>query len=431
MALAQPCPRLAAADAPGKGRGVTGERIATLDIVRGVAIMGILAMNIVAFAMPDAAYLNPTAYGTKGPADLASWTFSFLFVDGRMRGLFSFLFGASMLLVIEKAEAGGRDPAMVHYARMLWLLVFGLIHFYLIWWGDILSLYAPVGMVAYAFRRASPRTMILWAVGLLLVQFAIFASLAFRFHHMAELAAAPRPSPATLAEWADMKEGIGRYTPAQLHDILARYRGSYGGIVRHMLNEELFDPIRGLAFFGWETLAYFLLGMAAFRTGFLTGAWSGARYGKVMLVGFGIGVPAYALLAWLQFRGDFAVPDIMAYGLAATVPFRPLMIGATAALVIVLTRRGGALVERIAAAGRAAFTNYLGTSLQMTTVFYGYGLGLFGHLTRIQLWIPVVLTWALILLWSKPWLDRFRYGPFEWLWRSLARWEVQPMRKRP
>jgi uncharacterized protein len=408
---------------------MTGERIATLDIVRGVAIMGILAMNIVAFAMPDAAYLNPVAYGTQGPADLASWTFSFLFIDGRMRGLFSFLFGASMLLVIEKAEAGGRDPARVHYARMVWLLVFGLIHFYLIWWGDILSLYAPVGIIAYAFRRASPRTLILWAVGLLLVQFAIFASLAFRFHQMAELAAGPHPSAETLAQWADMKDGIGTYAPARLQEILALYRGPYGGLVHYMVTENLLDPLRGLVFFGWETLAYFLLGMAAFKTGFLTGAWRGARYKKVMLVGFGIGLPAYALLAWLQFRGDFAVPDIMAFGIAATVPFRPLMIGATAALVIVLTRGGGALVERIAAAGRAAFTNYLGTSLLMTALFYGWGLGWFGHLTRIQLWIPVILTWALILLWSKPWLDRFRYGPFEWLWRSLARWQVQPMRR--
>jgi uncharacterized protein len=410
---------------------MTGERIATLDIVRGVAIMGILAMNIVAFAMPDAAYLNPMGYGTEGPADLASWAFSFLFIDGRMRGLFSFLFGASMLLVIEKAEAGGRDPAKVHYARMLWLLVFGLIHFYLIWWGDILSLYAPVGMIAFAFRRASPRKMIVWAVGLLLVQFALFTSLAFRFHQVAELAAGPHPGAETLAQWADMQDGIGRYTPARLAEILALYRGPYGGIVGHMLSEELLDPIRGLVFFGWETLAYFLLGMAAFRTGFLTGAWSDARYRKVMLVGFGIGVPAYALLAWLQFRGNFAVPDVMAFGLAATVPFRPLMIGATAALVIVLTRRGGGPVPRIAAAGRAAFTNYLGTSLLMTALFYGWGFGLFGQLTRIQLWIPVLLTWALMLLWSKPWLDRFRYGPFEWLWRSLARWEVQPMRKTP
>jgi len=394
--------------------GQVGARIATFDIVRGVAIMGILAMNIVAFAMPDAAYLNPMAYGTQGPADLASWTFSFLFIDGRMRGLFSFLFGASMLLVIEKAEAGGRDPARVHYARMVWLLVFGLIHFYLIWWGDILALYAPVGMIAYAFRRASPRTLILWAVGLLLIQFAIFTSLAYRFHEMAELAAGPHPSAQTLAQWADMKDGIGTYAPARLQEILALYRGPYGGLVHHMVTEDLLDPVRGLVLFGWETLAYFLLGMAAFKTGFLTGAWRGARYKKVMLVGFGI---------------DFAVPDIMAFGLAATVPFRPLMIGATAALVIVLTRGGGALVERIAAAGRAAFTNYLGTSLLMTALFYGWGLGWFGHLSRIQLWIPVVLTWALILLWSKPWLDRFRYGPFEWLWRSLARGQLQPMKK--
>jgi len=106
------------------------------------------------------------------------------------------------------------------------------------------------------------------------------------------------------------------------------------------------------------------------------------------------------------------------------------MILATAALVILLTRRGGPLVDRIAAAGRAAFTNYLGTSLLMTALFYGWGFGLFGELSRIELWIPVAAMWTIMLLWSKPWLDRFRYGPFEWLWRTLARWSLQPMRRR-
>jgi uncharacterized protein len=105
------------------------------------------------------------------------------------------------------------------------------------------------------------------------------------------------------------------------------------------------------------------------------------------------------------------------------------MVVATAALIIIATRRGGFLVDRIAAAGRAAFTNYLGTSLIMTSLFYGYGGGLFGHLSRVQLWLPVVAMWALMLLWSKPWLDRFQYGPFEWLWRSLARGALQPMRR--
>src|SRR4029079_5120810 len=152
-----------------------GERIATLDIVRGVAVMGILAMNIVGFAMPGAAYMNPMAYGTQGPADLASWGFSFIRIDGKMRGLFSFLFGASLLLVVERAEASGRNPALVHYSRMFWLLVFGLIHFYLIWWGDILSLYAPVGMIAFLFRHFSVRQLLHMGAFLNLLQFALFA----------------------------------------------------------------------------------------------------------------------------------------------------------------------------------------------------------------------------------------------------------------
>src|SRR5215210_8736929 len=110
----------------------SANRILTLDIVRGFAVMGILAMNIVAFAMPPQAYINPLAYGTESQADLGSWLFSFIFIDGKMRGLFSFLFGASTLLVIERARAGGESPAKVHYARMFWLLVFGLLHFYFI-----------------------------------------------------------------------------------------------------------------------------------------------------------------------------------------------------------------------------------------------------------------------------------------------------------
>ena len=181
--------------------------------------------------------------------------------------------------------------------------------------------------------------------------------------------------------------------------------------------------------FGWETLAYFLFGMVALRNGFLRGGWSDSAYRRTALIGFGIGIPVYALLAWVVARDGFSVPMQFAIEMAATTPFRPLMVVATAALIILATRRGGALAERIAAAGRAAFTNYLGTSLIMTTFFYGYGAGLFGQLSRAELWLPVVAMWGLMLLWSKPWLDRFQYGPLEWLWRSLARGSPQPMRR--
>ena len=128
-----------------------------LDAIRGVAVMGILAMNIVAFALPFAAYANPAAGGPPSSADLAAWAFNFLFVDSKMRGLFSMLFGASTLLVIERAEGSGRSAARTHYARMAWLALFGLAHFYLIWFGDILFLYSACGLLLFWFRALSIR----------------------------------------------------------------------------------------------------------------------------------------------------------------------------------------------------------------------------------------------------------------------------------
>ncbi|HEX8381229.1 MAG TPA: DUF418 domain-containing protein [Allosphingosinicella sp.] len=406
-------------------------RIATLDIVRGIAVMGILAMNIVAFAMPFQAYLNPMAYGLENGADFASWVVSFIFVDGKMRGLFSFLFGASMLLVIERAQAGGHNAASIHYRRMFWLLVFGLIHLYLIWYGDILVGYALVGMVAWFFRNKEPRALIRWGIGLLTVQLIVFAILSAGAFHLESAAAAPGATADAVKEWRTLEGQFGVLGGEALATKLGLFRGDYLSLVENRLSTHALAPVKGLLLFGWETLAYFLFGMVALRNGFLRGGWSDSAYRRTALIGFGLGVPAYALLAWILVRDDFSVPMVMAIVMAATVPVRPLLVVATAALIVLLTRRGGALVERIAAAGRAAFTNYLGTSLLMTSLFYGYGAGLFGNLSRVELWLPVIAMWALMLIWSKPWLDRFQYGPLEWLWRSLSRGSLQPMRRLP
>ena len=404
-------------------------RIATLDIVRGIAVMGILAMNIVAFAMPFQAYMNPLAYGWESSADFVSWAVSFILIDGKMRGLFSFLFGASMLLVIERARANGLPAASIHYRRMFWLLVFGLIHLYLIWFGDILVGYALIGMIAWFFRNKEPAALIRWGIALVTVQLMIFAVLAAGAFYLQDAAAAPGAPAEIVKEWHTLEGQFGVLSGPALTGKLALLRGDYGSLVGYRLNAHATGPLSGLALFGSETLAYFLFGMVALKNGFLRGAWSDSAYRRTALIGFGIGVPAYALMAWILTRDGFSVPMVFAVVMAATVPFRPLMVVATAALIILLTRRGGPLVERIAAAGRAAFTNYLGTSLIMTTLFYGYGVGLFGHLNRASLWLPVAAMWVLILLWSKPWLDRFQYGPLEWLWRSLARGSPQPLRK--
>lgn len=411
-------------------RTMTGvaPRIATLDIVRGVAVMGILAMNIVMFAMPFQAYTNPLAYGMESGADLASWIFSFVLIDGKMRGLFSFLFGASTLLVIERA--GERGDA-VHFRRMAWLLVFGLIHFYLIWSGDILALYAVVGMLAWFFHQGAPRTLIGLGLGLVAFQFLLYALLSMTFFQAHAAAAAPGASAEAIQAWASAKSDLAAPSADALAETLATYRGGYGGILAQRLTDELTTPLISLLLTGWETLGYMLFGMAALKTGFLTGAWSDGAYRRVAVAGFAIGVPAYALMAWLLIRDGFGLALLFALSNTATILLRPVMIVAIAALIILLTRRGGTLVDRIAAAGRAAFTNYLGTSLVMTTLFYGYGLGWFGTLSRVELWLVVIAMWALMLLWSKPWLDHYRYGPFEWLWRTLARGALQPMRREP
>jgi uncharacterized protein len=404
-------------------------RIATLDIVRGVAVMGILAMNIVAFAMPPAAYLNPEAYGTESGWDLASWAFSFIFIDGKMRGLFSFLFGASLLLVIQKAEAKGESPAKVHFRRMLWLLLFGYLHFYFIWYGDILTGYATVGLIAWFFRAKPPRRLLFWGVLFILLEFALMAALAASAHALAAAAAAPHPDPGAVEGLRNMSEDIAVPSAAVLQAQMRLILGSWWGVAHSQLTEHTAEPLFMLAVFGWETLGYMLLGMAALKSGFFAGRWDDARYRKVALTGFAIALPAYAALAWLLYRDGFTVPGIFTYSFAGTVLLRPIMVAAIAASVILLTRRGGRLTARIAAAGRAAFTNYLGTSILMTALFYGWGAGLFGRFTRIELWLAVFAMWALMLAWSKPWLERHQYGPFEWLWRSLARWSPQPMRR--
>jgi uncharacterized protein len=405
------------------------QRIPTLDMVRGIAVMGILAMNAVAFGLPFQAYMNPAALGASNTADTVSWALSFVLVDGKMRGLFSFLFGAGILLVIQSADASGRNAAFVHYRRMGWLLVFGLLHFYLVWFGDILVGYALIGMAAFLFRNLEPRSLIAWSCGLLLLQLLIFVGLSAAALMLSQQASAPGAAADAVRQWQSMERTFGALSGAELDKVLKLYGGSYSEIVRHRLTEQAGKPFAGLPMFGWETLAYMLLGMAALKSGFLAGAWADRDYRQVALIGFGIGIPAYAVIAFAYARSGFALPMTFVYVMAATVPFRPLMILATASLIILLTRRGGALAARVAAAGRVAFTNYLGTSIIMTTLFYGYGLGLFGALGRAELWLVVVATWALMLAWSKPWLDHFRYGPFEWLWRTLARWEVQPLRR--
>ncbi|WP_432768238.1 MAG: DUF418 domain-containing protein [Sphingopyxis sp.] len=405
-------------------------RYESLDAIRGVAVMGILAMNIVAFALPFPAYSNPAAGGAPGELDLATWFFNFVFVDSKMRGLFSMLFGASTLLVIDGAAAAGRSAAGAHYSRMVWLAIFGLMHFYLIWFGDILFLYAVCGLLLFLFRGLSVKALLLWSIPFLLIGIFIPGSL-WSMLSMAQAGTLP-PDAATAMQEAlrQMNSEMGPSTPVYAQE-LALYLGSYADIVAHRTTDMRGDPIFFVAMFLWETLGLMLIGMALFKSRMLTGEWEAARYRKWAIGCFLIATPPLVALAFYQVDDGFDAVSIFGSSIALSVPFDTVMTVGWAALIMlaIKTVASPGVRARLAAAGRMAFTNYLVTSIVMTTIFYGYGLGLFGSVGRLALYLFCIGMWAVMLLWSKPWLARFHYGPLEWLWRSLSRRSVQPMRK--
>ena len=408
--------------------GDQSPRIITLDVIRGIAVMGIFSVNVIAFAHIFPAYMNPTAMGLEGETDLTTWFANFVLVDGKMRSLFSMLFGASMLLVIDRAAASGRSARSVHFRRMLVLAVFGLLHFYFIWFGDILFLYAIIGMLAYLFRRKAARSLLIWAAGFFLLNAAMMAASSAYFRTAQSEATAADATQKEVTEWA--KAGAwGTQSEEKTARDIAIHRGSAVERAGQMLTDRTFEPLGGLLFFGPETLALMLLGMAGYKSGFLTGEWSDKKYRNIALWTLSIGAIASAAIAFTTWRSGFDLPTVFFNIVVAQLPFRIMMALGYAALIILIFRNASWLRDRFAAVGRAAFTNYLGTSIVAALIFYGDGLALYARLSRFEAWLVVPLVWLLMLAWSKPWLDRFHYGPLEWLWRTLARGQVQPLRK--
>jgi len=399
-------------------------RYITLDAMRGFAVMGILAMNIIGFSMPEWAYITPAAYGSETFADRIAWLLSFVFVDGKMRGLFSLLFGASIMLVIERAAVRGDNPARVHTLRMIWLALFGLLHFFFIWFGDILFLYAVVGMVAVIFRDWAAERLVtaaLWifAAGL------VFWGLQFGGLQLIQHLAT---QPDAAAIWVQQYREI-LASPEFDYDIagqIALHRGSYWGIVSAKL-ANWSEPFGLILMSIGETLPLMMLGMAMQKSGFITGAWAQLDYRRWAWRLIPCGVLLTALLALWMIKTQYdPITSLALFFLWGAIPRLLLTIGYAALLILLINHfQRRAIIARVAAVGRAALTNYLGTSIVMTSIFYGYGLGLFGAASRSGLWLFVIPAWIVMLLWSKPWLMRFHYGPLEWLWRSLARGRMQ------
>ena len=390
-------------------------RLIALDFVRGIAVLGILLLNIVGFAWPEIVYVGPRA--PTAPVSAADdWTYLAIFVlaDGKFRGLFSLLFGASLLLFVERAEASGRDGAALQRRRLAWLALFGLAHFFLIWWGDILFLYAVCGFAVLAMRDLTARRLTSAAL-------AIFVVGALG---MAAMMAAPAFIP---AEGAKLVANYAAQARAEVPVMLAPWPEH----VAHTLRHDWTSPLITIAITWFETIPLMLLGMAFYKSGLFAREWDAARLRRWAVRGIGLGLALTLPLAWWLWRAEFALPLTLFVWLGLAPFGRLASVVGYLAVFVILARTAGstALGQRLVACGRMAFSNYIGTSLVMTFLFHGWGLALYARYGRLELLPFVVLGWALMLAWSKPWLAHFRYGPLEWLWRSLTYGSLAPFRR--
>ena len=405
------------------------ERLASLDFIRGIAVMGILAANIVAFGQPFAAYMYPDAFTVpQSQADDWMWVAQFVLIDSKMRGLFTLLFGAGMMLFMERAWARG-ETRWLQARRLFWLMLFGLAHYFLIWRGDILFSYAICGFVALLLLRMSAKAQL--TLGLL--------------GYMAgALLLGAMMTPLTLAMDTDMGGPGGPLQPmvssleagqrVALDDGVVQTElissGRYGDYVAHMVGTHSVDLAFFIVIWIFETLPLMLVGMALYRFGFFSGGLDPGKMRRWAWIGIAAGGGvSLAIALWVKANGFTYYGTQAAMVGFSFLPRLAMILGYAALLALWGPKATGWLGQRVSAAGRAAFTNYLGTSIVMLFVFHGWALGLFGQLGRIELYGVMLLAWALMLAWSKPFLERYRYGPLEWLWRCLTYGRVFPLRK--
>lgn len=405
------------------------DRIETLDFIRGLAVMGILAANIVAFGQPMNAYMWPEAFLT--PADDPDgwmWIAQFVLVDGKMRGLFTLLFGAGLYLFMERTWARG-GTRWLQMWRLFILALFGAIHFFLIWFGDILLYYAIIGFLVVPCLKWSAKSQ-LWT-GLIGYFFGVLFYAAFM---SLPYLVADTPLGDEGGPMAEMRPDMIESQQQQLDDgnveTALLESGDYGGFVAHRVSEHSIDPIANTFLFGFETLPLMLLGVALYRMGFFSGGFSQRKMKLWGWTGFIVGALMHLAIGLFVREGGFTFYAT----LAAFVGWSPLprvfmVLGIAALLVAYSPGWTGWLADRVRAAGRAAFTNYLGTSIVMLFIMHGWALGLFGKLNRPELYLVTFTMWVVMLAWSKPWLERYRYGPLEWLWRCLTYRKAFPLKR--
>jgi len=395
------------------------ERIISIDVLRGFAVLGILIMNIQVFSMIGAAYLNPEAYGDLSGINKWVWILSHVFADQKFMTIFSILFGAGVILFTERAIAKGRRAGPLHYRRMFWLFVFGMVHAYMIWYGDILVNYALCGAFVFIFRKKTPKT--------LLILSGVFFIIPVLFDLMSGF---------SIPYWPEesVQQALLSWKPSQekIMEEIAAYKGNWIGQMDARVSSAIFmQTFVFLMESVWRATAMMLLGMALFKLGILSAQKSISFYLKIILFGIIIGLPLIIFSVYNDFNTGWTMQGSMFWGQQYNYVGSVGIAFAYIGIIMLVSKSMKAIKCKswFGAVGRMAFTNYILQSLICTFIFYGHGLGYFGDVERKHQILIVIGVWIFILIISPIWLKYFRFGPLEWLWRVLTYWKKQPFRK--
>ena len=417
------------------------ERIQSLDVMRGIVLFGILLMNINMFGLAGA-YNDPTVAGGFTGWNLYTWIATNMFFEGTMRGLFSLLFGVGMFIFLDRLtkRGAGIKAADIFFRRLTWLLVFGLIHGYLLLWtGEILYDYALMGFLVYSFRNMAPKKLILAATVLVLAGSVwnysdyiksqkLAADVALIDSFKTENKELTKELKESQNAWEKMQE---ERSPEAIGEFNSSMQKGYFDVVAFLapINSH-YDQFMSYRYGLWDILSMMLIGIALFRWNILSAEKSFGFYAGMAAIGYliGLSINYYELRTVLD--GQFSPVAITKSNL--TYGFGRIFTCMGHIGLIMIFCKSNILIwlkTSLSAVGKMALTNYIMHSLICMVVFTGVGFGLFGKLQRYELLYVVFSIWIFQLILSPIWLRYFHYGPMEWLWRNLSYQKVHPIRK--
>ncbi len=414
------------------------DRINSIDAIRGIAVLGILLMNIVGFGLPYS-YSDPTISGGADGWNLKVWFAEEMFFEGTFRGLFTMLFGSGFILLTSRMEAKGVGivVADVYYRRTLWLLFFGIIHcYFLLWHGEVLYVYGLFGLMLFPFRNSKPWRLV--AVGVALLAMGTFMNI-FAYTEIKEIkddgvaaqqfqAAGDTLSKEQKADIATWKEELEKKSPEKIQQTIDNMHRGYWGVFKTKLPvNQYMQTTLVYELWVWDVLSFMLIGMALFKWGIFQNVRRRRFYILMMIAGYAVGLTINYFEAIIKMRNGFDPVDFDLAEITYQIGRLFTTMGHIGLFMLFIGSGWlGWLRDALAAVGKMALTNYLLTSVLCAFVFLGFGFGLYGQLQRYQLYYVVAGVWIVQLIISPVWMKYFLYGPAEWLWRSLTYRKQQP-----